>query len=169
MDLDVQEETIKLLYETIFEEICQFSIDQKEYAEWIDIKKPILLITKKLQNIPFDLERIQHLAQLEEEQKRAAEEVVLAEKYKREPKRKQRKMKLNQRLKDKQILKNKDKQRIKKIYGKMKFKLHRQYQKKHLSYVQLKIFGPRILLKCLLDQLQAKSTYMIDSQIPPSF
>ncbi|CAD8197924.1 unnamed protein product [Paramecium octaurelia] len=178
MDLDAEEETIKQFYETIFEEICQFSIDQQQYAEWIANKKPIPLINKEAPKDPFDLEveRIKHEAQLAEEQQKAAEEAILAEKNKKgakkEPKKNEAELEAERQAEaEKHRLNELRKQQIQDAIDqqlKMKTKLHLQYYKRQLSDVQLQKVGPGTLLECLLDQLQAESTYLTNSQVPPS-
>ncbi|CAD8123856.1 unnamed protein product [Paramecium sonneborni] len=81
----LKKKKIKQFYETIFEEICQFSIDQQQYSEWISNKKSVPLINKECPKDPFDLEieRIKHEAQLVEEQQKAQEKVLSAEKNKK--------------------------------------------------------------------------------------
>jgi hypothetical protein len=46
LDMDIEEETIKGFPEVIIEEICQFSLDQQQFHEWIGPKKVQALITK---------------------------------------------------------------------------------------------------------------------------
>ncbi|CAD8207264.1 unnamed protein product [Paramecium octaurelia] len=177
MDLEVEEETLKQFHEQLIEEICQFSVDQQQFNEWIVNKKPIPLITKEAPKDPFDLEveRIKHEAHQAEEQQKAAEEAAAAEKNKKGAKKEAKKTDAEleaERLAE--IEKNKQNE-LRKLQieealeqqQKMKAKLHLQYYKRQLSDVQLSKVGPCILLECLLDQLSAEAAYIQSSKVPP--